>query len=508
MRHDHWREYWLDRAKRYGDHTALLAGGANTEIDYATLVARSLELAGALAERNIGPGTRVLTRLPNTPIGVFAHIAMQINGACEIPVAYSATDDELRWVALQSRATVVLANCSPAGLPDSVVVLDPATLDSPIPFHINEPSSDIGHLPGRALPSSGTTGRPKVSVYTHNARVKAHRLQCDLMPIRPGRDKALLLATPFSHGASVLALAWWDKGGVVELHERADMNAIRTSLEDGVSAVFAPPTLLNKILASQDSLPLHADVVFTGTQSLPVTVYQRALAVFGPVMRNTYGKSECINPICYSQPAETDAAYRQADAESGTCVGIAASGVAVQVRSSEGDVLPAGLPGTVWVKADHMSAGVWQEGTLLPWPDGWHDSSDRGYLDTAGRLWLLGRNGDAVKTGGYLVQLEAVEAIVQSAGATGDYCVVALPSEYWGSIIALAVTDPDGMSSEQWDAAFLRHARHMRPRFILQIDAIPRNPQGKAMRAALLHTLLASYVITDGAHPSATAKNS
>ncbi|WP_442594602.1 class I adenylate-forming enzyme family protein [Parapusillimonas sp. JC17] len=502
MRRDHWASYWNGLAQAFGDRPALRADDLNGHLTYRELAERAGQLAAALARLGVGLESRVITRLPNTSIAPLVHIALLLTGACEIPVAHGASEQELGWIAQQAGASLVLARMPSAALPDGVPVVDPDILPRGSALVLGDGDADIATLPGRALPSSGTTGMPKVSVYSHQARLAAHRLQCELMPCVPAAESELLLATPFSHGASLLALAWWHFGGQVVLFERADAPRLVQHLRRGAGAIFAPPTLLNKLLDEAGPGPLHAKTVFTGTQQLDARLYRRARDAFGPAIRVTYGKSECINPICYTQPEDTDRAYRDPDMESACCVGVPAPGVHVEVRSEDGAVLPAGVHGTVWIKAAHMSEGTWHESRLKAWEDGWHHTEDRGYQDDAGRLWLLGRQGDAIKTGGYLVQLDAVDAIAGEIDRSVDCCAVALPSGYWGSVIALAVVGPAAGIQFGLDSAFSGHGRQMRPRLVLEVEEIPRNPQGKIMRAALVKRVLAQYELVDGAYPA------
>ncbi|MCY1263868.1 amino acid adenylation domain protein [compost metagenome] len=186
---------------------------------------------------------------------------------------------------------------------------------------LDERYADISLLPGRVLPTSGTTGKSRLNLYTHEARWQAHRLPCRLLPHRPAPAEPLLLATPFSHGASLLAMAWWHAGGHVVLYPGADAHRMLARTAEGPCSIFAPPTVLRKLLDATPSSASKVRVIFTGTQQLDTATYHRARNVFGPVVRVTYGKSECINPICLMQPGQTNATDSGSNPVGQACVG-------------------------------------------------------------------------------------------------------------------------------------------------------------------------------------------
>ena len=554
MQSDHWFTTFQALAQRHADQPALVAEGLDTPLSFSDLFTLSAHLAAQLQRQGLQAGMPVRVCLPNTAWAPLVQIALAMLGTCDLPVAHSATDAELDWIGEQAGTHWLITDRPEAGHSHGLAHaharyakqrIHPGQLagfehglhaalmqarntpETPL-FAIDGITMgdiarlDIARLPGRALPSSGTTGLPKISVYTQQARHLAHRLQCELLPVQPAPGEHMLLLTPFSHGASLLAWAWWSAGGCVNLRPGLETGYVLRALENGLGALFAPPTVLYKLLeARHPDQVCRVRVLFCGTQRLDADLYRRTRAVFGPVVRITYGKSECINPICYSQPETTDAAFLAHPDAQASCVGYPAPGVELRVvddaAAEPAAPLPTGVPGTVWLRADHMSQGLWEHGRLRPWPEGWHDTSDRGYLDDAGRLWLLGRKGDAIKTGGYLVQLDAVEAIARAAWPHLDCCALAWPSAHWGAVVVLAWAASESSkaskASEASEAsvdlsptavqqAYAGHAKPLWPRATVQVDRLIRNAQGKLQRTAQLQVLMQHHVLQDGAYPS------
>jgi acyl-CoA synthetase (AMP-forming)/AMP-acid ligase II len=68
-----------------------------------------------------------------------------------------------------------------------------------------------------------------------------------------------------------------------------------------------------------------------------------------------------------------------------------------------------------------------------------------------------------------LVQLEAVDAIARQIDPSVECCAVALPSAYWGTVIALMVAGQADKFQLALADTFEQHGRQMRPRLVLEV---------------------------------------
>jgi acyl-activating enzyme 14 len=68
-------------------------------------------------------------------------------------------------------------------------------------------------------------------------------------------------------------------------------------------------------------------------------------------------------------------------------------------------------------------------------PGGWLRTGDLGALDSAGRLWLVGRAKDTVKSGGENVHAAEVEAALEQHPAVAAAAVVGLPHSRLGEMV-------------------------------------------------------------------------
>ena len=132
----------------------------------------------------------------------------------------------------------------------------------------------------------------------------------------PGASDRVLLMTAYAHGAALLAMAWFETGAPVELIGGVDVAYADELFARGdLSAVFAPPTVLAKLVGGTRHKRIDGiNCVFCGTATLQPALYHAAAALFGPVIRVTYGKSEMFNPITFwksTRPPTTTAILRR-----------------------------------------------------------------------------------------------------------------------------------------------------------------------------------------------------
>jgi O-succinylbenzoic acid--CoA ligase len=292
------------------------------------------------------------------------------------------------------------------------------------------------------------------------------------------------------------------------LYDGVDPARVRKLLEAGaLDALFAPPTVMAKLVAAFGDARFDGlRCIFTGTAPLTAALYARVSGMFGPVVRNTYGKTECVNPITVLAPSETHALFTREPAAIGCCLGWPGAGVEIEIRAEAGEPLATGAEGEVWLRARHMSNGHLDADGYQPHPGGWHRSGDLGRMDERGRLWLTGRVADVIKTGGYRVNPDEIESLLASLGACGQVCVLSLPSDYWGEVIVAIAEGAGGDWSVEARARVAALSRYKHPRAYAGVAALPRNAQGKVSRRAVRELVLATYDFVDGQYPTLSHK--
>jgi O-succinylbenzoic acid--CoA ligase len=483
--------------------------GLNQTLTYSQLNQRAHDLACYLISQGIKPGDRVASCLPNCIEAVWVSYGIKLSGAAETPLNWRYTSEELQWCQQLAGFKWIVSQHQQSGMLKQLglSVIEPGLIPS-VEIFDQLPAVD-GQCWGRLLFTSGTTGKPKAVVYNHLQRWQGELMQKAALPFVPAADEKILLMTPFVHGASMLTFAWLDHAAQVILLDGMDLEKISLALDDEqLKAVFAPPTVLAKLCAEfQGKIKPQLKCIFTGTQPLPQSLYQKAVKIFGPVVRITYGKTECINPITVLSAKDTDLFYNEVSKPAGCCVGYPATGVEIRIQAASGSESTSpdssAAEGEVWIRAPQMSLGLLDSNGLQPHePQGWHASGDLGYFDSKGRLLLTGRIADVIKTGGYRVNPDEIETRLSGLDGVSAICVTSLPSEYWGEIIVAVAESQNCDWIEQAKQDLKGLSRYKQPRIFVNLNALPRNQQGKISRKLVAQVILNKHKLIDGAYPA------
>ncbi len=496
-----------DLAAVVGEHGGRVAVcDGRDSLTFAAMAARAASLAAMLHQSGVRHGQPVASVMRNTIDAVWVSVGLRIAGVAETPLNAGFAEAEKEYCIALSGARHVVTTADQAPLFRRLgcavsVVEDVPPSGAELGALANVPADAWG----RILFTSGTTGRPKAIVYTHAARWIGSILQRAVFETMPGPGSAVLLMTPFVHGAGLLAQGFHDRGAAIRLLDGVDMPRVRDALDHGlVDHIFAPPTPLAKIIGEYGDRRIDGiRTIFCGTAPLLPSLYAKARAMFGPVVRITYGKTEIINPITVLSPAATDAYYAEPADGEGVCVGWPATGVEVRIRDETGAEQPAGTVGEVFLRGRHMYHGHIDAAGFHPPPtDGFHDTGDLGRLDGRGRLHLVGRLADVIKSGGYKIYPDEIERVLTGTAGTGAVAVVSLASEYWGEIIVAVAETGDAAWPDRARAALGGIARYKHPRALLMMADLPRNAQGKILRRAIRDLVTADWRVVDGPYPT------
>jgi acyl-CoA synthetase (AMP-forming)/AMP-acid ligase II len=503
---------WGSDLRALGDRfseEAAVSDGERT-LSFRDLAGAAGALAARLRQAGVAPGTPVATFLRNGLPAVWASYGIRVAGGAETPINPGFGEAERHYCAELIGLKHVVTTRDAAPLWEALgcgviavedVAPDRAALDraEPIP----------GAAWGRISFTSGTTGKPKAIVHTHASRWLSNVLQRATLPRRPGPGSRVLLMTPFTHGASILTYAFHDHGGSAVLLDAVDAERVERLLASGeVDHVFAPPTVLAKLAASFECRRFDTvKTIFCGTAPLTPALYQRTRAIFGPVVRVTYGKSEINNPITVLEAADCERFYAGPREGEGVCVGWPASGVEIEIRDDDGAPLPPDEVGEVHLHGAHLHAGLIDASGFHPRASGeFHATGDLGRVDRQGRLHLVGRTADVIKSGGYKVFPEEIETMIAPTLAAGAAVVVGVPSEYWGEVIIAVAEGADDSWAGPGRKAVAAISRWKQPRAWVTLPALPRNAQGKIPRAQVRALVLERWRLTDGPYPKLEPK--
>ena len=222
-----------------GAHAALpcVSDGVAT-LSYAGLAELAGSLAHDLLASGLQPGDAVATCLRNGIPALWASVGVKLAGACETPLNPAFTPAERRYCIelAKIRRVITTADEAPffAALGIAVFLVEDVAETAR--------SGALDTLPpvpsaawARILFTSGTTGRPKAIVHTHGARWIANLLQRASFAHMPGPGSRILLMTPFTHGAGLLAHAFLDHGAQSVLLDGVDLPQVERLLTRAAS---------------------------------------------------------------------------------------------------------------------------------------------------------------------------------------------------------------------------------------------------------------------------------
>jgi acyl-CoA synthetase (AMP-forming)/AMP-acid ligase II len=492
---------------------------------YTQIERRSNQLANALVGLGLGAGERVAVLLNNSVESIESqfgaekaaqgYVALNVRHTLaehaailnDAQAAVLIAGPEFREVALQVRAMVpTLRHVIGVGWHDAGVLAYGALLGC---ASDRAPRLKVrADLLLRIAYTSGTTGQPKGVAYSierWEARLANH---FGAMEYGLGVDDAMLHVGPLTHAAGVHLLPCYLRGARNIVADRFDPEQVLAQVaRDRISQLMVVPTMLSRLLEALARNP-GADLsalkrVHYGTAPTPTPLVHEALERLGPILRQQYGMTEAVQPLCVLYPHE----HLQDGLPSSriTSCGRPTMNVDITVRDAEGNPLRAGEVGEIAIA--HRGIGevaFWRRPDLEREAirDGWYYSGDLGRFDDEGFLSIVGRNKDMMISGGFNVYAREVEDALHAHPAVAEVAVLGLPDAEWGEVIAAFVVRRPGQAG---DAETLkRHcseliAGYKKPRVIEFIDALPRNHAGKVTKNDLRDAYLARH--THGATP-------
>jgi acyl-CoA synthetase (AMP-forming)/AMP-acid ligase II len=359
-----------------------------------------------------------------------------------------------------------------------------------------------GDLLLRIAYTSGTTGQPKGVAYSidrFEARLANH---FSAMEYGLGIDDAMLHVGPLTHAAGVHLLPCYLRGSRNIVADRFDPEQLVAQIaSDRITQLMVVPTMLGRLLEALAANP-SADVsslrrVHYGTAPTPTSMVHEALQRLGPILRQQYGMTEAVQPLCVLYPHE-----HLQDGQPSTRItscGRPTINVDITVRDANGDPLPTGEVGEIALAHHGIGAvSFWRRPDLEREAirDGWFYSGDLGRFDDEGFLYIVGRNKDMMISGGFNVYAREVEDALHAHPAVEEVAVLGLPDPEWGEVIAAFVVRRPGQTSDA--DALTRHcaeliAGYKKPRVIEFVDALPRNHAGKITKNDLRDAYLARH---------------
>lgn len=148
-----------------------------------------------------------------------------------------------------------------------------------------------------------------------------------------------------------------------------------------------------------------------------------------------------------------------------------------------------GATGEIIASGDNISPGYYRDpaATLEKFPGGDLRTGDLATVDEDGYIYIVGRRADFIKSWGHRVSPQQIEEALAGHPGVLDAAVVGLPDPDAGEAIVLVIVPVDAQRPPE-PAEVIGHLRdripkHMVPKEVRFMDAMPLNANGKVSRA-------------------------
>jgi long-chain acyl-CoA synthetase len=466
-------------------------------VDFATLHARSSQVAQAFRRGGVGPGDRVAILDKNAPTFYDVVFGAAKLGATTIGLNFRLAAPELAAILADAepRVTVVapeFRHLVPADLEvielgdefekwrdaeradDPDIVVDPETI-------------------ALALYSSGTTGKPKGAMLTHANLAWTPRMGREFYDMGP--DSVNLVPSPLFHiGGVGYGLTTMGQGGHTVLVRDVDPAVmLRAIARHGVTHAFVVPSVVQMLVEHPD-LP-GADLsslvrIAYGGAPMGEAQLLRAIEALGCDFMGVYGMTETAGTVIALDPADHDPGGARARLL--RSVGRPLPWLSVRIVDPvSGQDIAVGEVGEIWIRSGQNMAGYWKRpgltaDTLVE--GGWLRTGDAAYFDAEGYVYLHDRLKDMIVSGGENVYPAEVENALYGHPDVQEAAVIGVPSAKWGETVKAMVVRRDGATVDEkallaWTRDRLAHYKC--PTSIDFVELLPRNASGKVLKHQL-----------------------
>lgn len=171
---------------------------------------------------------------------------------------------------------------------------------------------------------------------------------------------------------------------------------------------------------------------------------------------------------------------RRGDGAPANSVGLPLPGTHVRIVSDDGDVIPPGQPGWIQVLAPSLMIGYLGQECRPPAAP--VTTTDTGYLDEAGNLFITGRAAEMMNFRGNRVSVLSVEAVVNRVDGVRECCLRPDSTDEDSQAELLIVADADADIKAVRRAALAAVSPAGLVRRITLLDELPRSSSGKLLR--------------------------
>ncbi|MEA1648610.1 AMP-binding protein [Nitrospirillum sp. BR 11164] len=428
---------------------------------------------------------------------IVLHLAGARLGSIFAPLNWRLTVPELAFQVRDAEPALLLADAefletarrAAEGTATRVLTLAAAEADWDRAAPLRPGGPPHADTPSTLLYTSGTSGRPKGALLTES-NLFFTTVNFGLMN-KIGGGSVVLCDMPLFHVVGLVSLARTPltHGGTLLVSRGFEPSTTLSRLADpalGITHYMCVPQMAQTLRQhpDYDAARLRRLVALcTGGAPMPAALIQR-FCDDGITIADGYGMSEAGTVLGMPLGDRARIAAKAGSA------GIPGPTVRLRLVDDDGQDVPDGQVGEVWISGPNLSAGYWRRPELptLAQLGGWLRTGDAARRDADGYYYLVDRKKDMFISGGENVYPAEVEAAVMELDCVAEVAVIGVPDERWGETgWAYVVVRAGQTVTPEQVLAHLdgRIARYKRPQRVLIVGSLPRTGSGKVQKHVL-----------------------
>lgn len=480
----------------------IIYGHDGSETSAQNLLEQVSRMASLLTQMGLSPGERLSAQIDKDLMNVVVYLACLKAGGVYLPLNSAYTDAEVDYFLSDAEPKIHL--CTSTRLQGATAIgerlgvrvesldLEGGSLRKAFAQHESMLTQTVTRGPqdlASFLYTSGTTGKPKGAMLTHNNLLANAKMLTDAWDY--SAQDTLLHALPLFHvhGLFVALNLALVNGGSIILQPKFDPADILEKLPDA-TVMMGVPTYYTRLLNEpkfNQTLAGHMRLFISGSAPLLVETSEEFLARSGHRILERYGMTEtgmsCSNPL-------------EGERRAGS-VGPALPGVNARVVDEQNSPVSPGTVGSLQVKGDHVFAGYWKlpEKTASEFTeDGYFITGDLATMSDDGYVSIVGRGKDLIITGGLNVYPKEIEDLLNEQPGIKESAVVGVPHSDFGEGIVAVLVTAGQVDLDQIEATCRQDlAAFKLPRRWHIVDELPRNTMGKVQKNLLRETYKNDY---------------
>jgi benzoate-CoA ligase len=491
----------LSRNAARPDKVAYIDGATGAQLTYGELDERAHRFANALRAQGLGPESRVVMAMLDTPEWPVVFLGCILAGVVPIAANTLLTTKDFEFMLRDSRAQVLfvskplLANFEPlVGQVDTLKSMVIAGEAGPNSVDSMIESGGTGQGVASTccddacfwLYSSGSTGTPKGTVHLHSHLVQTAELYGRaVLAIRESDVVFSAAKLFFAYGLGNALTFPMSVGATTVLWPArptpADVFNILKKYRPTI--FYGVPTLYAALLAHPErpaKTEMALRVCASAGEALPAEIGKRWTAQYGCEILDGIGSTEMLHIFLSNRPGHV---------RYGT-TGQAVPGYELRVVADDGRECADGEIGELQIKGPSSAIMYWNNRakTKATFAGEWTRSGDKYTRDADGFYTYGGRSDDMLKVGGIYVSPFEVEACLMTHAAVLEAAVIGVedsdglvkPKAYVVLKPAQQVSGEDLQSHVKSQLAAYKY-----PRWIEFVPELPKTATGKIQRFKL-----------------------